>query len=68
MNLWAESGVDSICPLVGLTRQPKLAIGNAKMQGRSRMLDWDDLRFFLAIARHGSLSAAAKTFASPNRP
>ena len=60
MNLWAESGVDSICPLVGLTRQPKLAIGNAKMQGRSRMLDWDDLRFFLAIARHGSLSAAAQ--------
>ncbi len=25
------------------------------------MLDWDDLRFFLAIARHGNLSAAAKT-------
>ncbi len=24
------------------------------------MLDWDDLRFFLAIARHGNLSAAAK--------
>ncbi len=24
------------------------------------MLDWDDLRFFLAIARHGSLTAAAK--------
>jgi DNA-binding transcriptional LysR family regulator len=24
------------------------------------MLDWDDLRYFLAIARHGSLSAAAK--------
>ena len=24
------------------------------------MLDWDDLRFYLAIARHGSLSAAAK--------
>ncbi len=24
------------------------------------MLDWDDLRFFLAIARHGSLSVAAK--------
>jgi DNA-binding transcriptional LysR family regulator len=24
------------------------------------MLDWDDLRFFLAIARRGSLSAAAK--------
>jgi DNA-binding transcriptional LysR family regulator len=24
------------------------------------MLDWDDLRFFLAIARYGSLSAAAK--------
>lgn len=24
------------------------------------MLDWDDLRFFLAIARHGSLSAAGK--------
>jgi DNA-binding transcriptional LysR family regulator len=22
-------------------------------------LDWDDLRFFLAISRHGSLSAAA---------
>jgi DNA-binding transcriptional LysR family regulator len=25
------------------------------------MLDWDDLRFFLAVAREGSLSAAAKT-------
>ena len=24
------------------------------------MLDWDDLRFFLALARHGNLSAAAK--------
>jgi DNA-binding transcriptional LysR family regulator len=24
------------------------------------MLDWDDLRFFLALVRHGSLSAAAK--------
>jgi DNA-binding transcriptional LysR family regulator len=24
------------------------------------MLDWDDLRFFLSLARHGSLSAAAK--------
>ena len=24
------------------------------------MLDWDDLRFFLAVARHGTLSAAAK--------
>lgn len=24
------------------------------------MLDWDDLRFFLAVARHGSLTAAAK--------
>ena len=24
------------------------------------MLDWDDLRFFLAIARRGSLTAAAK--------
>ncbi len=24
------------------------------------MLDWDDLRFFLAIARHGTLAAAAK--------
>lgn len=24
------------------------------------MLDWDDLRFFLAVARKGSLSAAAK--------
>lgn len=24
------------------------------------MLDWDDLRFFLSIARHGNLSAAAK--------
>ena len=24
------------------------------------MLDWDDLRYFLALARHGSLSAAAK--------
>jgi DNA-binding transcriptional LysR family regulator len=25
------------------------------------MLDWDDVRFFLAVAREGSLSAAAKT-------
>jgi DNA-binding transcriptional LysR family regulator len=25
------------------------------------MLDWDDLRFFLAVARDGSLSAAART-------
>jgi DNA-binding transcriptional LysR family regulator len=24
------------------------------------VLDWDDLRFFLAIARHGSLTAAAR--------
>ena len=24
------------------------------------MLDWDDLRFFLAVSRHGSLTAAAK--------
>lgn len=24
------------------------------------MLDWDDLRFFLALSRHGSLSAAAR--------
>jgi DNA-binding transcriptional LysR family regulator len=24
------------------------------------MLDWDDLRYFLALARHGNLSAAAK--------
>ena len=24
------------------------------------MIDWDDLRFFLAIARHGNLSAAAR--------
>ena len=24
------------------------------------LMDWDDLRFFLAIARHGSLTAAAK--------
>lgn len=24
------------------------------------MLDWDDLRFFLSLSRHGSLSAAAK--------
>ena len=24
------------------------------------MLDWDDLRSFLAIARHGNLSAAAR--------
>ncbi|KQP56335.1 LysR family transcriptional regulator [Methylobacterium sp. Leaf108] len=24
------------------------------------MLDWDDLRFFLALARHGTLSAAAR--------
>jgi len=27
------------------------------------MLDWDDLRFFLAVARHGSLSAAARALA-----
>ncbi|QSQ27487.1 LysR family transcriptional regulator [Pyxidicoccus parkwayensis] len=25
------------------------------------MLDWDDLRFFLAVAQHGSLSSAART-------
>ena len=25
------------------------------------MLEWDDLRFVLAIARHGSLTAAART-------
>jgi DNA-binding transcriptional LysR family regulator len=25
------------------------------------MLDWDDLRFLLAVARHGTLSAAART-------
>jgi DNA-binding transcriptional LysR family regulator len=25
------------------------------------MLDWDDLRFFLALTRHGNLSAAAKS-------
>jgi len=24
------------------------------------VFDWDDLRFFLAVARHGSLSAAAR--------
>ena len=24
------------------------------------MLDWDDLRFFLAVARHKTLAAAAK--------
>jgi DNA-binding transcriptional LysR family regulator len=29
-------------------------------RGTPLMLDWDDLRFFLAVARHGSLSAAAK--------
>src|SRR5215472_9503378 len=28
--------------------------------GRVEMLDWDDLRFFLAIARSGSLSSAAR--------
>ena len=28
--------------------------------GKPLVLDWDDLRFFLAIARHGTLSAAAK--------
>jgi DNA-binding transcriptional LysR family regulator len=27
------------------------------------MLDWDDLQFFLAVARHGTLSAAARTLA-----
>ena len=31
-----------------------------KRAGVSLMLDWDDLRFFLAVARDGSLSAAAK--------
>ena len=31
-----------------------------KCIGGATMLDWDDLRFYLAIARHGSLSAAAK--------
>lgn len=35
---------------------------NAAVQKCTRvaMLDWDDLRFFLAIARHRTLSAAAK--------
>src|SRR5258708_11848072 len=33
---------------------------NVKTRRGPIMLDWDDLRFFLAIARHGSLSAAAK--------
>jgi len=27
------------------------------------MLDWDDLRYFLALARHGTLSAAARALA-----
>jgi DNA-binding transcriptional LysR family regulator len=31
------------------------------MGGAFPMLDWDDLRFFLAVARAGSLSAAART-------
>lgn len=30
------------------------------MQGPSRMLDWSDLRFFLAVARTGSAMAAAR--------
>lgn len=29
-------------------------------QNRTRALDWDDLRYFLALARGGSLSAAAR--------
>jgi DNA-binding transcriptional LysR family regulator len=33
---------------------------NAKTPAGDLMLDWDDLRFFLALTRHGSLSAAAK--------
>jgi DNA-binding transcriptional LysR family regulator len=33
---------------------------NAKTHGGPLMLDWDDLRFFLALARQGSLSAAAR--------
>jgi DNA-binding transcriptional LysR family regulator len=35
------------------------ACGRAEMR-EVAMLDWDDLRFFLAIARHHTLSAAAK--------
>lgn len=31
----------------------------ARTRARPGMLDWDDLRFFLAIARHGNLTTAA---------
>jgi len=30
---------------------------------RTRMMAWDDLRYFLAVARHGTLSAAARALA-----
>jgi DNA-binding transcriptional LysR family regulator len=46
--------------LLILMRDAKPETGNAKTAAGELMLDWDDLRFFLALTRHGSLSAAAK--------
>ncbi|WP_457939749.1 LysR family transcriptional regulator [Mesorhizobium sp. 10J20-29] len=39
-----------------------LAVGSAKMHS-IRMLDWNDLRYFLAVARTGSTAAAARQLA-----
>ena len=41
-------------------RQPESASTRAETNGIWSMIDWDDLRFFLALTRHGTLSAAAK--------
>jgi hypothetical protein len=36
-----------------------------ELAGPREMLDWDDLRFFLAVARTGSPSAAARSHPQP---
>src|SRR5688572_10061461 len=55
-------------PLLGDPPSPYTRHASLHGAGRSRaaapragaMLDWDDLRYFLAVARHGNLSAAAR--------
>ena len=39
--------------------RPRMRNGCAKMPGRNKGLDWDDLRYFLAVARGGTVTAAA---------
>jgi molybdate transport repressor ModE-like protein len=36
-------------------------IGSMASKRRTTNLDWEDVRYFVALARHGSLSAAART-------